>query len=81
VQDVTAHPRSVIVAVGVTAVQALTGQRRYPITSAEPAADLQGEFGRVVPALHPAFVLRRGIEGPQYRRLVESLVHVERSAR
>jgi uracil-DNA glycosylase family 4 len=81
VQDVTAHPRSAIVAVGVTAVQALTGQRRYPIASAEPGAALQSEFGTVVPALHPAFVLRRGMEGSQYRRLVQSLVHVEHSAR
>jgi DNA polymerase len=58
VGDISAHPRTVIVALGRTAVQAVTGQRGYPITKAQPGTQLQNEWGTVVPTLHPAFVLR-----------------------
>ncbi len=73
VDEIRTHPRAVIVALGATAVRALTGRRAYPVTKGEPGTELPSIWGPVVPTLHPAYVLRRGLDGPEMRRLVEDL--------
>jgi DNA polymerase len=78
VTDISAHPRTVIVALGKTAVQAVTGQRAYPLTKKEPGTVLPSEWGTVVPTLHPAFVLR--FPTRWYPVLVEDLTYARRLA-
>ena len=77
-REVAAHPRTVIVALGKTAVQAVTGQRAYAITKKEPGAVLPSQWGTVVPTLHPAFVLR--FPTRWYAVLVEDLKNALRLA-
>lgn len=74
--DLGAHPRSVLVALGRSAVQAVTGERDYPLTTKAPDSELASEWGKVVPTLHPAFVLRRGPDRPEYAMLVSDLGRV-----
>lgn len=73
------RPRAVIVALGATAVEALTGRRGFPVTK-EHGAELLTGWGRVVPTLHPAYVLRRGLNGPEYRMLIADLALARRIA-
>ena len=75
-----AHPRAVLVALGATAVQALTGRRSYPVTKKGPGTVLPSDWGPVVPTVHPAFVRRRGLDGPEYQMLVADLQHARRLA-
>ena len=79
-RDIAAYPRAVIVALGATAVQAVTGQRGFLVTKKKPGTDLPSDHGTVVPTLHPAFVRRRGLEGPEYQMLVADLRHARRLA-
>ena len=72
-QDLETHPRAVIVALGATAIRAVTGLRGFHVTKKTPDADLPSAWGPVVPTLHPAFVRRRGLGGPEYRTLVDDL--------
>jgi DNA polymerase len=65
--------RAVIVALGAVAVMALTNQSDFPVTKTKPGTTVSSRFGPVVPTLHPAYVLRRGLDGPERRRLVEDL--------
>jgi DNA polymerase len=74
VHDIEAHPRSVIVALGRTAVRAVTGQRDFLILK-EHGELLSSIWAPVVPTLHPAFVLRRPAE---FATLVEDLKHARR---
>ena len=80
VGEVGLHPRAVIVALGVTAIHALTGLRGFPVTKKEPGTHLASDWGLVVPTLHPAYVLRRGLAGPEYQMLVADLKHARRRA-
>ena len=73
VDEIGTHPRAVIVALGGTAVRALTGRRAYPVTKTKPGTELPSIWGPVIPTLHPAYVLRRGLGGPEMQRLVEGL--------
>ena len=75
-----AHPRLVIVALGSTAIRAVTGQQGYLVTRKQAGAELPSEWGTVVPTLHPAYVLRRGRRGAEWRTLVEDLRHARRLA-
>ena len=74
------HPRAVIVALGATAVEALTGRRGFPVVTKEPDTGLPSAWGPVVPTLHPAYVLRHGLTGPEFQRLVADLQHARRRA-
>jgi len=76
-RDIELHPRAVIVALGVTAVQALTGRRGFPVTKKARRTELPSDWGTVVPTLHPAFVLRRPED---YPILVADLKHARRLA-
>lgn len=78
VRDLAAHPRAVIVALGKTAIQAVTGQHEFSITTKEPGSVLPSEWGTVVPTLHPAFVLR--FPTKWYPVLVEDLRQARRLA-
>lgn len=81
VRDIEACPRAVvIVALGATAVQAVTGQPGFSMMKRRPDTVLQSIWGPVVPTVHPAFVLRRGLEGPEYQMLVADLQHARRLA-
>lgn len=73
------HPRAVLVALGATAIEALTGRRSFPVT-APFSATLPSPWGPVVPTLHPAYVLRRGLAGRERERLVEDLRRARRLA-
>jgi DNA polymerase len=79
VRDIAASPRAVVVALGVTAVQAVTGQRGFPMMEAH-GTELPSIWGPIVPTFHPAFVLRRGLDGPGRRSLVADLEHARRLA-
>jgi DNA polymerase len=79
-QDIGAHHRDVIVALGATAIRAVTGLRGFSTTKAEPGTEFPSEWGSVVPTFHPAYVLRRGLNGPEMRRLVADLEHARRLA-
>jgi hypothetical protein len=57
------------------AIRAVTGLRGFPISKAEPRTELPSDWGKVVPTFHPAYVLRRGLNGPEMRRLVADLEH------
>jgi DNA polymerase len=75
-RDMDAHPRGVIVALGLTAVRAVTGQRGFRMMDAH-GEELTSIWGPVVPTLHPARVLRR----PKERDLlVEDLRHARQLA-
>jgi DNA polymerase len=74
------RPRAVIVALGVTAVQAVTGQRGFRVTKKEQGAELQSDWGTVVPTLHPADILRRGLDGSEYQMLITDLALARRIA-
>ena len=71
-RDLGAHPRLVIVALGVTAGRAVTGQRGFRMMNRH-GIELATGWGPAVPTLHPARVLRRPAERPL---LVADLVHV-----
>ena len=79
-RDLGAHHREVIVALGATAIRAVTGLREFPITKAGARAELQSDWGKVVPTFHPAYILRRGLKGQEMRRLVADLEHARRFA-
>ncbi len=79
-QDLGAHHRKVVVALGATAIRAVTGLRGFATTKAGPGAELTSDWGKVVPTFHPAFILRRGLNGPEKRRLVADLWHARRLA-
>jgi DNA polymerase len=74
VHEIEAHPRAVIVALGGTAVRALTGQRGFRVLK-DRGRMLASPWGPVVPTLHPARVLRRPAEAPL---LVDDLMHARR---
>lgn len=74
VADIEAHRRAVIVALGGTAVRALTGTRGFRVLT-EHGHALATRWGPVVPTLHPARVLRRPAEEPL---LVADLNHARR---
>ena len=76
VRDLEAHRRDVIVALGRTAVRAVTGERDFPILKRHGEV-LSSIWAPVVPTLHPARVLRRPAEYPM---LVEDLRHARRIA-
>ena len=80
VDDFGTHPRAVIVALGATAVRALTGRRAFPVTKVEPGTELPSIWGPVIPTLHPAYVLRRGLDGRERQRLVGDLRHARQLA-
>jgi len=73
-KDLGASPRLVVVALGTTALRAVTGDSRLGVTEARRGPPFLSRWGLVVPTLHPARVLRRPSERPL---LVEDL----RSAR
>jgi uracil-DNA glycosylase len=54
--------------------------REFPITNAGARAELQSDWGKVVPTFHPAYILRRGLKGQEMRRLVADLEHARRFA-
>jgi uracil-DNA glycosylase family 4 len=76
VHDIEAHPRVVIVALGRTAVRAVTGRRGFLVLK-EHGELLRSIWAPVVPTLHPARVLRRPAEYPM---LVADLKHARRVA-
>jgi DNA polymerase len=78
--DLGMQPRAVIVTLGATAVRAVTGLRGFRVTKKAPDAELPSIWGRVVPTLHPAFVLRRGRGGPELQTLVHDLRRARRLA-
>jgi uracil-DNA glycosylase family 4 len=63
VRDIEVAPRSAIVALGGTAVRALTGQRGFHVLAGR-GHPLVSPWGPIVPTLHPARVLRRPHERP-----------------
>ena len=74
VLDIEAHPRAVVVALGLTAVRAVTGGRGFRMMDSH-GVELATVWGPVVPTLHPARVLRRPTERPM---LVADLKHARR---
>ena len=76
VHDIEAHPRTVIVALGRTAVRAVTGKRGFLMLEGHGEV-LSSIWAPVVPTLHPAFVLRRPALFPM---LVDDLKHARRVA-
>ena len=56
-RDLGAGQQRVLVALGRTAVLALTGCRDYPVTN-PPDRFLRSEWGPVIPAVHPGWVMR-----------------------
>jgi uracil-DNA glycosylase len=79
--EIGAHPHNVIVALGATAVRALTGRAGFPVTKKEPGTELPSRLGApIVPTLHPAYILRRGRAGSAMRMLVDDLRYARRVA-
>jgi DNA polymerase len=76
VREIEARPRDVIVALGRTAVRAVTGRREFPMLK-EHGELLPSIWAPVAPTFHPARVLRRPAEYPM---LVEDLKHARRVA-
>jgi len=76
VRDIEAHPRAVVVALGLTAVRAVTGGRGFRMMDSH-GVELATVWGPVLPTLHPARVLRRPAE---YPLLVADLKHARRIA-
>ena len=76
VRDLEANPRDVIVALGRTAVRAVTGEPDFRMLQRH-GEELSGIWAPVIPTLHPARVLRRPAEYPV---LVEDLKHARRIA-
>jgi DNA polymerase len=74
VREIEARPRDVIVALGRTAVRAVTGRRDFLMLK-EHGELLSSPWAPVVPTLHPARVLRRPAAYPM---LVEDLEHARR---
>ena len=74
VLDIEAHPRAVVVALGLTAVRAVTGGRGFRMMESH-GVTLATVWGPVLPTLHPARVLRRPAEYPM---LVADLAHARR---
>jgi uracil-DNA glycosylase family 4 len=74
VRDIEAHPRAVVVALGLTAVRAVTGGRGFRMMESH-GVTLATVWGPVLPTFHPARVLRRPAE---YPLLVEDLKHARR---
>lgn len=79
-QDLGVHDRDVIVALGATAIRAVAELRGFATTKAQPGTELASDWGTVVPTFHPAFILRRGLQGPEMRRLVADLDYARRKA-
>ena len=78
--DIELNPGAVLVALGATAVQALTGKRGFPVRN-EHGSVLASNWGRVVVTLHPAIVLHRPAERPKLVAiLVEDLRHARHLA-
>lgn len=73
VTDLEMHPRAVIVVLGGTAVRAVTGVRGFRVTLKAAHTQLSSDWGPVIPTLHPAFVRRRGLRGPEYQTLIDDL--------
>jgi uracil-DNA glycosylase family 4 len=80
VRDISAHDRAIVVALGATAIRAVTGLRGFLVTKKKPGTELPSDWGTVVPTLHPAYVLRRGLNSPEKRLLVEDLRQARRLA-
>jgi uracil-DNA glycosylase len=76
VHEIEAYPRAVIVALGGTAVRALTGQRGFRVLR-DRSQVLTTRWGPVVPTFHPARVLRDPAERPL---LVKDLKRARRLA-
>jgi len=72
-EDLGVHPRSVIVALGATAIRAVSGRRDFRVTRKAPREVLPSPWGPVIPTLHPAYVRRRGLGGLEYQTLVDDL--------
>jgi uracil-DNA glycosylase len=70
VGDLAANIGAVIVALGRTAIYAVTGVREFPVTKS-PDSILSSPWGPVVPTVHPAWVLRFK---PKRSRLVDDLI-------
>jgi uracil-DNA glycosylase len=75
-REIEARPRAVVVALGLTAVRAVSGRREFSMLK-EHGELLSSPWAPVVPTLHPARVLRRPAEYPV---LVEDLKHARRVA-
>ena len=75
-RELEAHPRTVIVAVGGTALRAVTEQRGLRILVARKRAPIATRGWLVVPTIHPAWVRRRPREREQL--LVEDLRRARR---
>jgi DNA polymerase len=76
VHDIELHPRDVIVALGRTAVRAVTGRRGFLVLK-EHGELIPSVWAPAVPTLHPARVLRRPAEYPM---LLADLKHARRVA-
>jgi uracil-DNA glycosylase len=74
IHDLELHSRAVIVALGRTAVRAVTGRSEFPMLK-EHGELLPSIWAPVVPTFHPARVLRRPAEYPM---LVVDLKHARR---
>jgi DNA polymerase len=74
--ELEAHPRTVIVAVGGTALRAVTEQRGLRILEARKRAPIAIRGWLVVPTVHPAWVRRR--PGEREQLLVEDLRRARR---
>jgi uracil-DNA glycosylase len=64
-RDLEAHPRTVVVALGGTALRAVTKQRGRSILEARARAPIAVRGWLVVPTIHPAWVRRRPSERQQ----------------
>lgn len=77
IREIQAHPRDVIVALGGTALRALTEQKGFLVMEARQWPPTKMPWGPVVATLHPARVLRRRDEMPL---MVEDLEAVRQRA-
>jgi DNA polymerase len=63
IEEVGAHPRSVIVALGATAIRALTDRAGFAVMR-DHGQVIPSAWGAIIPTLHPARVLRVRSERP-----------------
>jgi uracil-DNA glycosylase family 4 len=78
--DLELNPGAVLVALGATAVQALTGQREFPVRN-EHGRVLASKWGRVVATVHPASGLHRPADrATLFAMLVDDLKDARRLA-
>lgn len=75
-RELEAHPRTVVVAVGGTALRAVTEQRGLQILEARKREPIETRGWLVVPTVHPAWVRRRPREREQF--LVKDLRRARR---